>query len=62
MSQTYIASIVSILAIFLPKFGIVVGSDELTSIIQAGVVLVSGIWIIVRRYQAGGVTPLGMRK
>lgn len=61
-STTYIAIIVNILVTFLPKFGITVGSEELTSIIQAIVVAVTGIWIIVRRYKQGDITVTGVKK
>lgn len=61
-STTYIAIIVNILVTFLPKFGITVGSEELTSIIQAIVVAVTGIWIIVRRYKQGDITVAGVKK
>lgn len=60
-SQTYVATIVALLAFFLPKLGVTVGSDELTSIIQGLVVAVSGIWVLVRRYRAGGVNVIGKR-
>lgn len=62
MSQTYIAAIASLLVVVLPMFGVRVGTDEITSIMQSIVVLVSSVWVIVRRYQAGGVTPLGAYK
>lgn len=61
-SQTYLATIVSILAFILPKLGIEIGSEALTTTIQTILVVGSGIWIMVRRYQAGGVTKLGVKK
>lgn len=62
MSQTYSAVLVSLLAFFLPKLGVTVGSEELTAVVQAIVVAVSGVWVIVRRYRQGDVTALGLRK
>lgn len=62
MSQTYVSAIVAILATLLPKLGVQVGSEELTSIISAVVVVVSGIWIIVRRYKKGDIKLSGRRK
>lgn len=62
MSQTYIAQIVLVLALILPKFGIHAGSDELTALLQGAFVVGSILWTLIRRYQAGGVTPLGVRK
>lgn len=61
-STTYIAVIVNILATFLPRFGITVGSEELTSIAQAVVAVVTGVWVIVQRYRKGDVTAAGLRK
>jgi len=62
MSTTYIAAIVSILVVVLPRFGIQVSSEEVTNILSAIVAVVSSIWIIVQRYKRGDVTPLGLRK
>jgi biotin transporter BioY len=61
MSQTYVATFVQFAVIFLPMLGIKVGSDQLTVTVQTIVVVLSGLWVLVRRYQAGGVTPLGAR-
>lgn len=61
-SQTYIATIVSILAVVLPHIGVKVSSEEITSIVQSLVVVIMGVWILVRRYKQGGVTPLGVKK
>lgn len=60
-STTYIAVIVNILVTFLPKFGITVGSEELTSIAQALVAVVTGVWVIVQRYKKGDVTVYGSK-
>jgi ABC-type nickel/cobalt efflux system permease component RcnA len=62
MSTTYIAALASILVTVLPRFGVQVTSDEVTTLVSAGVVLVSGIWIIYQRYQRGDVTIAGVRK
>lgn len=61
MSTTYIAVVVNLLSFFLPKLGINAGSEELTSIIQGFIVAGSGLWVLYRRYQAGGVSKLGFR-
>ncbi len=53
MSQTYIAAVVGLLAVILPKFGITIGSEELTTTIQSIVVTITTIWTLVRRYQLG---------
>ena len=62
MSQTYIAVIISVLGSILPKLGISIGSDELTTTISVIVTIAGALWALIRRYQAGGVTTLGTRK
>ncbi len=42
--QIQIATIVTLLAAFLPKFGVTLGNDELTAIVQALVMLGSTYW------------------
>ncbi len=61
ISTTYVATIVSVLSVLLPKLGITVGSEELTSTIQTLIVLGSGIWVLIRRYQKGGINIAGVR-
>lgn len=62
LSQTYIATIALILAQVLPKFGITIGSEELTTTLSTLITIIGGIWIMVRRYQAGGINIFGARK
>ncbi len=62
MSQTILAIIVQLLTLGLPMIGVTVGNDQLTSTIQTLILVVSGIYIWVRRVQAGGVTAAGLRK
>lgn len=62
ISTTYIAVIVNVLAQLLPKIGVSVGSDELTTTIQTIIALASGLWILWQRYQRGDVSPLGVRR
>lgn len=62
MSQTYISVVVMLLAQLLPRFGIVIGSDELTTTITTIITLGSGLWVLVRRYQVGDITAAGIRK
>lgn len=62
MSQIYLSSIVSILAVVLPALGIEVGSEELTTTLQTLVLLASSLWIIVRRVQQGDIGLSGVRK
>lgn len=61
MSQTYLAVIVNLVVMFAPKLGVTVASEEVTAVAQALVTVVTGVWIVVRRYQAGGVNVAGFR-
>ncbi len=62
MSTTIVSVIVSLLAVILPKVGVNVGSEQLTSTIQTILVVASGLWIWVERVKRGDVSVLGMRK
>lgn len=62
MSQTIISLIIGFLAYFLPKWGVVIGNETLTSTAQTIVIIVSGLWIYWRRVQKGDVTLAGVRK
>lgn len=62
MSQTYVAQIVIVLALLLPKFGIGFDSEQLTAIVQAIFVLGAAAWTLIRRYQHGDITAAGIRK
>lgn len=62
MSTTIIAVIVNLLAAILPKIGVQVGTEALTSTIQTLVLIVSGLWVWYQRVQKGDVSPLGLRK
>jgi uncharacterized membrane protein len=62
MSQTFVTVFVMVLTNVLPKLGITVGNAELTTTMQTLVYLVGCAWILVRRYQAGGVSVVGLRK
>lgn len=61
-SKTYVSAIVAILATLLPRVGVEIGSEELTSLISAIVVVVSGLVIIYRRYMKGDITLVGTSK
>lgn len=61
MSQTYVSQIVIVLALVLPRLGLSVGSDELTSLVQGLAVAGGVLWTLWRRYQAGGLTIVGSR-
>ncbi len=61
MSKTYIAQIVSVLAVVLPLFGIEVGSEALTTTAQTLVILISGVVTLVERYKKGDVKWFGAK-
>lgn len=62
MSQTIIAVLVNLGAIILPKLGLEIGSESLTTTITTLVAIGSAIWIYVRRYQAGDIKASGVRR
>lgn len=62
MSTTIIAVIVQLLAVLLPKIGIEVGSEALTTTVSTLAVVGSGVWIWVQRVKKGDVTTIGVRK
>lgn len=60
-SQTYLAVVISVLAAVLPKLGVTIGSEELTTAVSVILTVLGGLWALIRRYQAGGVTVAGIR-
>lgn len=62
MSQIISAVLIQLLTIGLPAIGVTIGSDQTTSFVQTIIVIGTGIWIWVRRVQAGDVTAAGFRK
>lgn len=62
MSQTYLAVIVMVLSSLLPKIGVEVGSEALTTTLSVILTVGAALWAMIRRYQAGDITALGARK
>lgn len=62
MSTTIVAVFVQLLTIILPMFGLSIGSAELTGTIQTLVLIVTGLWIWIRRVRVGDVGVMGARK
>jgi predicted membrane channel-forming protein YqfA (hemolysin III family) len=62
MSQTYISIVVMVLASILPRIGISLGNEELTTFVSVVLTIGAGIWALIRRYQAGGIKVSGVRK
>ena len=62
MSLTYVSFSVVVLTYILPKLGVNITADALSSTITTIVQIVAGILVFYGRYRAGGVTALGLRK
>jgi len=50
------------LGALLPKLGVEIGNEALTSAISVLTTIVGALWALVRRYQRGDVNVLGARK
>ena len=61
-SPTYSSAIVILLATILPLVGIKFESEQLTQLVQAALVLISGVFIAYRRYKSGDITIAGSYK
>jgi hypothetical protein len=63
-SGTYLSAIVAVLVVILPKLGITIGSEELTSWIGTTIFLVTQIVILYKRWigHQAPVSLLGFRK
>lgn len=62
MSQTIVAVAINLLSVILPKAGVTVGSEELTTTVTTIIAVVSALYIWVRRVKNGDVNALGKRK
>lgn len=62
MSQVYVGILVSVVASLLPKLGVNIGNDALTTTITTLVTLGGAFWALLARYRMGGVTLAGIRK
>jgi hypothetical protein len=62
MSQTYIGVIVMLLSVFLPKLGLNIGSDELTTTVSVLATTVGALWAFWGRYRLGGINAAGLRQ
>ena len=62
MSQTIIMVLVNLAAVVLPRFGLEIGSESLTTTITTLAAIFSAIYIWYRRVQGGDVSVGGFRK
>ena len=61
MSKEYIAFAVMILGFVLPKLGVDVDANTLTTTLHTLVVVIAGIVGMIARYQKGDITVLGRK-
>ncbi len=59
MSSTVVAVILNILVMVLPRIGVTLGTDQLTSAIQVVVAIIGGAWIWFTHVQSGNLTFFG---
>ena len=59
ISQQYIAALIVVITSVLGLLKISYDITQLTQIIMAVVTLVSGVWIMYRRYKQGDITVVG---
>jgi len=57
-SQEYVGALAIVLVGVLKLFGVEIGTETVSTVIMA----VIAVWVAVRRYQKGDITPLGARK
>ena len=61
MSQTFASGLIIIVVQVLAYLGVKIGTVELTTTVTTLVTVASGLWVLVRRYQQGGINKLGKR-
>lgn len=54
-SSTYTAVIIQFLTFILPKLGVTIGTEELTTTIQTIITLGTSAYLLFKRWQAGKV-------
>ena len=60
-SQTYASVIIMVLAQVLPKLGVQIGNDAISTTVYTVISIGAGVYALYRRYKAGGVTAVGTR-
>lgn len=59
MNPSYVSAVVAILVMVLPAFGLHAPTEQLTQIIQALFIVITGIVTIVHQVRSGQATTLG---
>ncbi len=62
MSITISGILVMLLSVFMPKMGITIGNDALTTTISTLFTIGGAAWAWYGRYRLGGITAAGLRK
>lgn len=62
MSKEYVSFLVIILATILPKIGVEIANDALTTFVFVTATIIAGIVGAVARYSKGDISVLGKRK
>lgn len=61
-STTYAATIILLVTSIANIFGFEVVAEDLQTTLKTLIVIGSAIWILVERFNKGGITALGIRK
>jgi len=61
MSQTIVALATIIAAQLLPRIGVTLGNDEITTAVSVLVTVIAALYAWVRRYKQGDITLGGVR-
>jgi len=62
ISQTYISAIVILLSAVFQLLKVQIAPGDLNTFVLVGIQLIGGIIVLIRRYQKGDISPLGMIK
>ncbi len=61
MSQTYVGILMMALSVFLPKLGVQIDNEALTTTVSVLFTIAGAIWAARGRYRLGGVNIAGLR-
>lgn len=58
LSQSYIAALAIVIVGILGLFHVVIGTEQVTAIISAGL----AVWVMIRRYKQGDINVAGVKQ